>query len=506
MLCTLLSRLLGILRSRVLSSVFGASATADVINFTFNIPNNFRKLFAEGAVNSALIPTFSSLLGRDEHLRSRRLFALLCTYQSLLLTPLVILSYLSAEPVIALLSDFDTEQIQLGARLLPFFMLYLAAISLSAIFNGVLQAHQSFVAAYLSPLLFSLTVIIGVWFSADQLGAMSMAYATLVGGIMQGGYSYLMLRKYGYRMRPALKIGQTPLIAVAKAWALVLLGMGMQVLTQMVSFHFASRLPQGSVTAFSNSTIFYQTPYGIFFNAISAVSLPLMSRCASLKDDEKLKTYTRNALKNLLALLLPSSIILFFLSEECVAIVLQTGNYTFLDVQNTALVLRPYLVFMCATAWYAMLLRLGYSTNRYGTMTIIAIVQNLLDILLMWLFLRNGMGLISLSLANGISYCIGLLLLLFMLKDTYQLHRDRLLLKESARIIVANIPLFLYCFVYWIFGFTWHKAGSTLVGFFYLCLIGVGALALLLLSYRIFDIDVINLLRHKKKGGNLECN
>ncbi len=94
MLCTIASRLLGIVKARVLSSVFGASGgVADVINFTFNIPNNFRKLFAEGAVNSALIPAFSSLLGLGKKRSSLHLFSLLCTYQAILLIPLVLLSY-----------------------------------------------------------------------------------------------------------------------------------------------------------------------------------------------------------------------------------------------------------------------------------------------------------------------------------------------------------------------------------------------------------------------------
>jgi len=506
MLCTLLSRLLGILRARVMSSVFGATATADVINFTFNIPNNFRKLFAEGAANSALIPTFSSLLGRGEDVRSRRLFALLCTYQSILLLPLILLSYIFAEPIIAFLSDFEAEQVRLGGRLLPFFMVYLGAISLSAIFNGVLQAHQKFVTAYLSPLLFSITVIVGVLLTSDSLGAMSMAWAALLGGILQGSYSYLMLRKFGYRMKVALQVGQTPMVSVAKAWVLVLLGMGMQVLTQLISFHFASRLEAGSVTAFSNSTIFYQTPYGIFFNAISAVSLPLMSRCASLGQHDTLRLYVRNALKNLLALLLPSTIILFFLSEECVAVVFQSGNYTFEDVQRTALVLRPYLIFMSTTAWYAMLLRLGYSTNRYAMMTIIAVVQNLIDIILMWIFLQQGYGLISLSLANGISYCIGLILLILLLKDVYPIYRDKQLYAGCLRILLANIPLFLYCFLYSSLALQWHVAGSTLKGLLYLCLIGSTAVLILLFSYHLFRIDIFRALFNKKQGGNLKSN
>ncbi|MDY4888916.1 MAG: lipid II flippase MurJ, partial [Sphaerochaetaceae bacterium] len=53
MFFTLASRLLGILRIRIFGSIFGAGATADAINFSFNIPNNFRKLFSEGALSSA---------------------------------------------------------------------------------------------------------------------------------------------------------------------------------------------------------------------------------------------------------------------------------------------------------------------------------------------------------------------------------------------------------------------------------------------------------------------
>ena len=47
MSATLVSRLLGILKSRVISIFFGAGTVADAINFAYNIPNNFRKLFAE---------------------------------------------------------------------------------------------------------------------------------------------------------------------------------------------------------------------------------------------------------------------------------------------------------------------------------------------------------------------------------------------------------------------------------------------------------------------------
>lgn len=504
MVCTLLSRLLGIIKARVLGSVFGATAIADVINFTFNIPNNFRKLFAEGAVNAALIPAFSSLLGRNEKHRCVRLFALLCTFQSLLLIPLVLVSYFYGDGLIAFLSDFDANQVRLGGRLLPFFMVYLATISLASIFNGVLQAHENFLHAYLSPLLFSICVIFGVWFLSDRYGAMSMAYSVLGGGLLQGSYSYLMVRRYGYRFKPMLRPQNAPFKEVLVAWALVSLGMGMQIITQMVSFLFASHLSEGSVTAFTNSTIFYQTPYGIFFNAISAVSLPLMSRAAASNNAPLLRTYTRNSLLSLLALLLPSSIILFFLSRESVSVVLQTGNYTLADATLTALVLRPYLVFMVFSAWYALMLRLGYSANRHALMTRIVFLQNLLDIALMWVFLKLGLDIVSLPLANGIAYTLGLFILFFLLRDLFPLTKEARFFKGLLRIVLANLPVLAFCIFYKNLGLQWHESGSSFANLAYLMLIGLAALGIMLLSYKIARIPLLSLLRSKKHGGNLQ--
>lgn len=142
MVCTLISRVLGIVRARVIGSIFGASGIADVINFTFNIPNNFRKIFAEGAINASIIPYFSRLIESDDTKTTKRLFALLCTYQTVILLPLVLVSYFYGEPLLSFFSDFDAPKLALGARLLPFFMVYLLTISIGSVFNGLLHCHR----------------------------------------------------------------------------------------------------------------------------------------------------------------------------------------------------------------------------------------------------------------------------------------------------------------------------------------------------------------------------
>ena len=53
---TLLSRVLGYLRDLLIAKVIGASLISDCFFIAFKLPNLFRRLFAEGSMNSAFIP------------------------------------------------------------------------------------------------------------------------------------------------------------------------------------------------------------------------------------------------------------------------------------------------------------------------------------------------------------------------------------------------------------------------------------------------------------------
>src|SRR5687767_7896598 len=59
---TLTSRILGVVREQVLAALFGAGNAMDAYNVAFRIPNLVRDLFAEGAMSSAFVPTFTRLL------------------------------------------------------------------------------------------------------------------------------------------------------------------------------------------------------------------------------------------------------------------------------------------------------------------------------------------------------------------------------------------------------------------------------------------------------------
>src|SRR6476469_8293756 len=86
---TLLSRVTGFVRDSVLAAVLGAGPVADAFFVAFRLPNHFRAIFAEGAVNAAFVPAYASIREQGGAARAElfadRIFTLLLISQTLLL-------------------------------------------------------------------------------------------------------------------------------------------------------------------------------------------------------------------------------------------------------------------------------------------------------------------------------------------------------------------------------------------------------------------------------------
>ena len=131
MLCTFGSRALGFVRLAVIAALFGASGVADVWNAVFTVPNNLRKLLAEGALSAAFIPTLSASLVRDPGGEvPRRLTRNVITVQLLILAPLLLLVAVFARPIVTVLMPFpDPAKLALAVSLFRWVFGYLLLIS-----------------------------------------------------------------------------------------------------------------------------------------------------------------------------------------------------------------------------------------------------------------------------------------------------------------------------------------------------------------------------------------
>ena len=70
---TFLSRILGYVRDLFFAFILGATPVADSFLLAFRIPNFFRRLFAEGAINNAFIPLYLSISSKKNSIEAKNL-------------------------------------------------------------------------------------------------------------------------------------------------------------------------------------------------------------------------------------------------------------------------------------------------------------------------------------------------------------------------------------------------------------------------------------------------
>ncbi|MFP4153792.1 MAG: murein biosynthesis integral membrane protein MurJ, partial [Alkalispirochaeta sp.] len=412
MISTLVSRLLGFVRIAVIGAIFGASGSADVLNVVFNIPNNLRKLLAEGALSSAFIPALSRSHVEDASgTTAKGLVRRLIGFQLVILVPIITISMLAPQLIVDVILDFPEEERQLlAAQLFRWFILYLLLISIAAVLMGTLNAHGQFLVPAVSPLWFSVAVIGSILLLHRYLGVYSMVVGVLLGGTGQLTMQIPSIIARGYSLVPSLELRDPVFRRVLRQWIPVVSTASVFTINQQIALFFASGLADGSSSAMTNAIVFWQLPFGIFAASITTVLFPAMSRRHAAGNTEELARDIENGVRSILMLLLPAGVGLMVLGHEMIAVALQRGAFTLAATRETARVLAYYSVGLFSVGAFTFLQRVSYACDDYRTPLRAAIITVVIDVVLSLWLKETVLGVAGLALANTIAFTAGLVL------------------------------------------------------------------------------------------------
>ena len=501
MVCTLISRILGFIRIAVISAIFGASGRADVINLTFSIPNNLRKLSAEGALSTAFIPVLTKTIAKNANKNEpSKIVRNLIAFQMVLLIPLCVLCIIFAKPLIAIiLAEFtETWKIELSASLFKYFILYLLFISISAVIMGALNSSGHFLFPAITPILFSICVIVSIVSLNKNIGVYSMAVGVISGGIAQILFQLPIFRKYGFDLKLDFNFRNENFLRIIKQWLPVLATSSILTITQTIAFRFASGLETGSTTALTNAIVFWQLPYGIFSASISTVLYPKMSRQIALNEAEGLKNTIQFGIRYLGVLLIPSAIFLCMFGHELIAVTIQRGEFTADNTNMTAGVLFYYSIGLFTTGVYNFCQRYFYSDNNYKTPFFITLFVAVLDIILSIWLKKTILGVKGLALANTLSFTCGLVILLFIIRSKLGRLNSGKIGKTFIKIIVSMIPFVLFLAILNKFTADWWKEGSNMKNLFLLMGGFFVSSILIVIMYKLLRIEMIDDILNNK--------
>lgn len=492
MICTFFSRVLGILKNRALSVHFGAGPVADAMNFSFNLANSLRKLFAEGSLGQAYLPLLAE--GRKDDERAERLMNQILSLLVLIFIVLLLFSVLLGRQTVDFLGDWeDARSAAVAASLLPWFTIFLFFISSSILVQSVLQTRGRFLASALAPLMFSLVLLVSLMVLPDHIAHYSMAVGAVAGALAEFYSVFIPLRRLGFRFRLTLDFSGHDFRSVISRWIPGSLSSLVAIVSQSVTMYLASSLGTGGLSALSNSIIFYQAPYGIVFSAVQSVFYPQLSAAA---DEKERALRLSSALEYLYTFLLPATLILLPLMQLMIASLLQKGAFSAADTLLTAQVLGWYLAAMVPMSFYAMLQRLLMSRGEYRLNLLVTSLVSVLDMVLMIVLMNCGCGISSLSLATFISSTAGAAVLFVRAGD----FPWKSFLCRIARITGANALTVILALCY----IKWNPqdwlAGSSIVNVMHFVFRAAVMLLSTVLGYVLLRVDFITQLRSRRHG------
>lgn len=350
----LTSRVLGVARDSLFAAVFGASALTDAYRVAFMIPNLLRDLFAEGALSSAFVPTFTDALVKDGKERAFALGNRVMVALLLVTGALVVVGIVFAAPLVGLISGgFAGDAAKLAAtiELARIMMPILALVSVSAAWMGMLNAQRRYLAPAYAPALFNVVSIAagGALLAAalDQASAMVIfAAATTLAALAQAVCQLPALWRLGYRPHVALAgvFSDPGVRRVGRLMAPAVIGLAAIQLNVFVNTRFAAALGDGPATYLGNAFRIFYLPIGVFGVALATVTTVRVSEEAARGDRAALVDRTREGARSVWLLALPSAVGLCLLARPTVALLFQYGRFTAEDVDATAAILQAYVL------------------------------------------------------------------------------------------------------------------------------------------------------------------
>lgn len=349
MLGFIASQMTGLVRQNLVSRTFGTSTEMDAFTAATIVPDLLFSLVAGGALASAFIPMFSSLIEKKNLAKAWKLASAVINLVVFLLAGLCALAALFAPQVVqyglyALRPDLAPELQTLSTMLLRVVLIAPPIYAISGLMMGILNTHQQFLLPALAPTLNWLGWIIGVVFFAPRWGITGLAWGYVLGAVLHlsiqiPGLWRLAQRKYEFTF--GAQIDEVRQVAVLMAPRL--LGVAVVQLNFVINTILATAQPEGSLTAIRVAWMVVSVPQVVIAQAIAIASLPTFSAQAARGATTELSSSLVATLRGIILLSLPAAAGLIFLRQPIIAMLFQYGKF---DAHSTELV-------SVALLWYS---------------------------------------------------------------------------------------------------------------------------------------------------------
>lgn len=446
---TMVSRIFGYVRDGIGGAILGAGMANDAYLAAFRIPNLLRDLFAEGALSSAFVPTFTETTVKGGNEQAWRLVSIVLNAVLLVMLGVILLGELATPWVVhAIVPGFSAipSKMELTVRLTRILFPFLAFVSLAAVMMGILNSREKFNLPAFAPVMFNLTMIAmglityPLFHLVPEEQVVWWAWGSLLGGVLQFAVQVPGVLKLGYRWRPILDWKDPGFRKILRLMTPAVLGLSVTQINLFVNTLLGSFLPQGSVTYLYYGNRIMQLPLGVFGVAIATALLPISSGHLARGEKDQFVRTLSFGLRLLFLITVPAATGLIVMSGPINTLLFEYGRFHHDAVMAVAQASIIYTSGLVAYAGVKVIVPTFYALNDPRTPLFAAILTVTVNIILN-LALMRPLGFLGLALATVIASCVNFFYLLVVLRRRVGRMDGRRILNSFLRVCLASAAM-----------------------------------------------------------------
>ena len=470
----LLSRGLGMLRDNLLGNLLPKTQT-DIYFAAFRIPDFVYGILISGGIIAAFLPVFSAEFKKSKEHAWALANNVLTFFLILLIVISFILAIFTPQIINLLVPGFDIAQKAQTIALTRIMFLSPILLGISAIFSGVLQYSNLFLAYSLTPIFYNIGIVIGIVFFLPlfNFDLKALAYGVILGAFLHLSIQIFPCIKSGFHPRFSFNFRHPGLQRIFKLMLPRTIGAGAFHLNLIIITSIASTLSPGSISVFSYSNNLQGLPIGLIGISFATAAFPVFSRHFIQEEKEEFSKKFRAIFSQILFLTIPLSLLIFLLRAQIVRLVLGTsivgnGLFGWWLTRLTAACLGIFCIALFANCLIPLLTRTFYSFHNTKTPVKIAIFSVILNIFLCYFFVNllssssfiqgrmisflklkgiQDISIIGLPLALSFSSIIQFIFLLVFLRKKTKILGFKKIYKSGLKILVSTLLMGIIVYI-----------------------------------------------------------
>lgn len=441
---TLISRVFGFIRDMMIAAFLGASDQTDAFFVAFKLPNFFRRIFAEGAFNSAFVPLYAGMLAAEGRPRASqfasRIFAALL-FVLLIVTAVFTLIMPWFMHILAPGFAEDPAKFNLTITLTRITFPYLLFISLVSLLGGILNSIDKFGAVAATPILMNLCFILAlpIFSPFTPTPAHALAIGVFIAGVVQFVWLVWFCRKYDIMPKlgwPRFDEDVKKLLVLIGPAAL---GASVAQINLMVDMIIGSHIPQ-AVSYLYYADRVNELPLAVIGIAIGTALLPMLSRQRREGNHAAALHSQNRAIELTLLLSLPATLALMVIAQPVIQVLFEHGAF---GPAQTAAVKGALIAFAAGLPAFVLIKVLApgfFSNHDTKTPFIIATICVVLNLVLN-LLLMGPLQHVGMALATTIAGWVNAGAMAVVLYRRGLFRPDAVLLARLPRIVLASLAM-----------------------------------------------------------------